>query len=178
MHAICNCMYNSQVACCITAIAELLLTMLMWHQALGSYEQAAKLQSNADIHKQKIANLKKQIQRQQAGKSTTSPKKQEPAKSASNFAFGKGYFAFGKGCSSDASDPSNGQKQSKILAAPNVGEIKNDDDYAEAKKNMVRHSYNCCVVGMQALCTAVLRFASRHGNVLPANAWTTYSICL
>ena len=107
--------------------------MLVCHQALGSYEQAAKLQSNADIHKQKIANLKKQIQRQQAGKSTTSPKKQEPGKSASN-------FAFGNGRSSDASNPSSDKRQSKILAAPNVGEIKNDDDYAAAKKNMVRRS--------------------------------------
>ena len=111
----------------------MLLTLIIHYQALGSYEQAAKLQSNADIHKHKIATLKKQIQRQQAGQNTLSPKKQEPAKSASS-------FAFGNGRSSDASDASADKQQSKLLAAPNVGEIRNDEDYAEAKKNMVGHS--------------------------------------
>ena len=104
----------------------------MLSQALSSYEQAAKLQGTADFKKQ-IASLKKQIQRQKAGKDKTSPKKQaDSAKAASSFAFGNSRGA-------DASNASAGNQDSKILAAPTVGAIHNDDDYAQAKESMVQH---------------------------------------
>lgn len=98
-------------------------------QALTSYEEAAKLQSSAEF-RQKIASLKKQIQREGASsKKVTSPEKRSNGKPASTFAFANGRSSSPSNARADKSD-------SKVLAAPNVGEIRNDDDYAEAKKAM------------------------------------------
>ena len=100
-------------------------------QALASYEQAAKLQSTAEF-KLKIASLKKQIQRDKAGGSRKAADKENNGKPASSFAFTEGRR--------DA-ESTDKKTSSKVLAAPNVGEIKNDADYAEAKKGMVRLQY-------------------------------------
>ncbi len=98
-------------------------------QALTSYEQAAKLQSSAEF-KHKIASLKKQIQREIANGGKKLPQKPANEKPASSFAFANGRSSTASGANAEKYD-------SKVLAAPNVGEIKNDDDYAEAKKGMV-----------------------------------------
>ena len=97
-------------------------------QALSSYEKAAKLQSTAEF-KQKIASLKKQIQKGSTAGGRQSAEKENNAKPASNFAFSNGRSSSG----SAESKP----KSSTVAAAPSVGEIRNDDDYAEAKKSMV-----------------------------------------
>lgn len=111
-----------------------LLNSLFCHvlQALASYEQAAKLQSTAEF-KSKIASLKKQIQREKTGGSKKAADKENSDKPASGFAFAEGRR---NAQSTDKNKPS-----SKVLAAPNVGEIRNDADYAEAKKGMVRLQY-------------------------------------
>lgn len=101
-------------------------------QALASYEQAAKLQSTAEF-KSKIASLKKQIQREKAGGGRKAADKENNGKTASSFAFTEGRR--------NAESTDNNKASSKVLAAPNVGEIKNDADYAEAKKGMVRLQY-------------------------------------
>ena len=106
----------------LTALSSLVL------QALASYEQAAKLQSTAEF-KSKIASLKKQIQREKAGGGRTAAEKENRGKPASNFAFADGRRG--------ADNTGNDKASSKVLAAPNVGEIRNDADYAEAKKGMV-----------------------------------------
>lgn len=105
-------------------------------QALASYEQAAKLQSTAEF-KQKIAGLKKQIQKEKAGGGRKTAEKENNAKPASNFAFANSRSASRSAESSHAS--------SKVLAAPTVGKIQNDEDYAEAKKGMVSlwHIHPC-----------------------------------
>ena len=98
-------------------------------QALISYEEAAKLRNTAEF-KQKIASLKKQIQRGKAGGSQkAAADKENHTKPASSFAFANGR----SNTDSTASDKSN----NKIQNAPTVGEIKDDADYAEAKKSMV-----------------------------------------
>lgn len=109
-------------------------------QALASYEQAAKLQSTAEF-KLKIASLKKQIQREKAGGGKVAAEKENRGKPASNFAFADGRRD---------TDNTGNNKASKVLAAPNVGEIRNDADYAEAKKGMVRPQYDplCFTAGM------------------------------
>lgn len=98
-------------------------------QALASYEQAEKLQSTAEF-KLKIASLKKQIQREKAGGSRKAADKENSGKPASGFAFAEGR--------KNAQSTEDKKPSSKVLAAPNVGEIRNDADYAEAKKGMVR----------------------------------------
>ena len=105
-------------------------------QALASYEQAAKLQSTAEF-KQKIAGLKKQIQREKAGGGKKAAEKESNSKPASNFAFAN--------ARSNSRSAESNHASSKVLAAPTVGKIENDEDYAEAKKGMVslRHSYIC-----------------------------------
>ena len=126
----------------------------MLTQALSSYEQAAKLQGTADFKKQ-ITTLKKQIQRQKAGKDKASPKKQaDSAKPASS-------FAFGNSRGTDASDAGAGKQDSKILAAPTVGEIHNDDDYTQAKKSMVQHLL-CHNVGLAASACSAPDGSSMH----------------
>ncbi|KAL3150475.1 hypothetical protein ABBQ32_000299 [Trebouxia sp. C0010 RCD-2024] len=106
--------------------AMVLETMGELSQALASYEQAAKLQSTAEF-KLKIASLKKQIQREKAGGGKVAAEKENRGKPASNFAFADGRRD---------TDNTGNNKASKVLAAPNVGEIRNDADYAEAKKGM------------------------------------------
>ena len=101
-------------------------------QALASYEQAAKLQSTAEF-KLKIASLKKQIQKEKAGGGRKAVDKENIAKPASSFAFAEG--------PRNAESVESKKPSSKVLAAPNVGEIRNDADYAEAKKGMVRLQY-------------------------------------
>lgn len=87
----------------------------------------------------KIASLKKQIQREKAGggrqaaDSRKAADKENSGKPASSFAFAEGRR--------NAESTDNNKASSKVLAAPNVEEIKNDADYAEAKKGMVRLQY-------------------------------------
>lgn len=68
--------------------------------------------------------------------------KENRGKPASNFAFTAGRR--------DTDNTGNNKASSKVLAAPNVGEIRNDADYAEAKKGMVRLQYDhlCFTAGM------------------------------
>ena len=110
-------------------------------QALASYEQAAKLQSTAEF-KLKIANLKKQIQREKAGDGRKTADKENNGKPSSTFAFAEGRR--------NTQSTDNNKASSKVLAAPHVGEIKNDADYAEAKKGMVRlqSAHLSCTAGI------------------------------
>ena len=108
-------------------------------QALASYEQAAKLQSTAEF-KMKIASLKKQIQREKAGGGRKAADKENNGKPASSFAFAEGQRN---------TESKDDKASSKVLAAPTVGEIRNDADYMEAKKGMVRlqHAHFSCTAG-------------------------------
>lgn len=90
-------------------------------QALHSYEEAAKLQSGADLS-HKITSLKKAIRRG----GTVAPAKTADKGTGSTFAFG----------SSSIVDAAPSQ-ESRIAAAPVIGAVKDDDDYQEAKKSMV-----------------------------------------
>ncbi|DBB12844.1 TPA: hypothetical protein ACH3X3_005606 [Trebouxia sp. C0006] len=98
------------------------------NQALTSYEQAAKLQNTSEF-RHKIATIKKQIQRGSAPVVKAPPAESDSGKPASS-------FAFTNGRSTGLSTPTADKQESKVLAAPNVGEIRNDDDYAAAKKGM------------------------------------------
>lgn len=98
------------------------------NQALTGYEQAAKLQNSSEF-RHKIATLKKQIQRGSAPVMKASPAESDSGKPASS-------FAFTNGRSTGLSTPTADKQESKVLAAPNVGEIRNDDDYAAAKEGM------------------------------------------
>ncbi len=112
---------------CAMYITEQLASM----QALTNYEQAAKLQNTSEF-RHKIATLKKQIQRGSAPVVKASPAESDSGKPASS-------FAFTNGRSTGLSTPTADKQESKVLAAPNVGEIRNDDDYAAAKEGMVCH---------------------------------------
>ena len=112
---------------CAVCITEQLASM----QALTNYEQAAKLQNTSEF-RHKIATLKKQIQRGSAPVVKASPAESDSGKPASS-------FAFTNGRSTGLSTPTADKQESKVLAAPNVGEIRNDDDYAAAKEGMVCH---------------------------------------
>lgn len=91
-------------------------------QALNSYEEAAKLQSGADLS-QKITSLKKTIRK---GPKTVSPKAVDDG-TGSKFAFG----------SNSGSSAAQVQQKSTIASAPTVGTVKDDNDYEEARKKMV-----------------------------------------
>lgn len=99
-------------------------------QALTTYEEAAKIQDGADLS-QKIAGLKKSIRK---GTNSGTSQKSADKENGSSFAF----------ADSKASEAPAKQQKSRIAQAPNVGNIKDDQDYDKAKASLVSGTVLLC----------------------------------